>query len=436
MRRKIVLDPTFSLQFDESDLEVYGDFRKRYERISDILDRNPAILDAVHEDLRQWGAEDGRESTFSSEQFLRMLVVKCIEGEPFRSTVVRVCDSPVLRNFTRLFSGPVMNFTVLNTASKKIRAETWGRVNALLRDAAVAAGTISGERLRIDSTVCETDIHYPTDCSLLWDVYRTGSRLMRQSIELDAALSMGNRFHNAKIKQLHTFIATHCSKKNNSTKRKVQRRQAVLIERTARHVSVCRAFVEHARVATSSVLALAAVGELEKMIPLFEHVVSQARRAHGGEVVPASQRIFSIFEPHTELLKRGKAHKPVEFGHMVSIAQTREKFISYYNVEQTSRHDIDIGDEALKEHERIFGAYPEQFTADKNYYGGPDHLREWEKKIGVYPVGKKGNRTPEEAEREHSFLFKLLQKFRAGCEGVDIGAKARVRASPVPQRGI
>ncbi len=381
MRRKIVLDPAFSLQFDGSDLEVYGEFRSRYERISGILDANPTILDAVHEDLRQWGSEDGRESTFSSEQFLRVLVVKCIEGEPFRDTVVRVCDSPVLRNFTRLFSGPVMNFTVLNTASKMIRPETWHRINDVLLEAAIDAGKVTGERLRIDSTVSETDIHYPTDCSLLWDVYRSGSRLIRRSIEADAGLSMGNRFHDAKIKGLYTFIATHIGKKNKSTKRKVSRCEGVLIERTAHQVEVCRAFVANSRASATNCLAAPCIDELERMIPLFEHVVEQARRVHAGEVVPASQRIFSIFEPHTELLMRGKAHKPVEFGHMVSIAQTAEKFISYYNVEETSRHDIDIGDEALKEHKRIFGKLPEEFTADKNYYGGPDHLKEWEKKI-------------------------------------------------------
>ena len=102
---------------------------------------------------------------------------------------------------------------------------------------------------------------------------------------------------------------------------------------------------------------------------------------------------------------------------MVSIGQTEEKFISYYCVEEKSRHDIYLGDEALKDHKKKFGSYPTGFAADKNYYGGPEHTAKWEKRITQYAVGKKGRRDEEETVREHSVVFRLLQKFRAGCEG-------------------
>jgi len=110
---------------------------------------------------------------------------------------------------------------------------------------------------------------------------------------------------------------------------------------------------------------------------------------------------------------------------MVTIGQTAEKFISYYRVDEKSLHDIPLGDDALKNHKRQFGAYPKEFAADKNYYGGPEHLSKWEEKISVYSVGKKGNRTEEETKREHGAMFRLLQKFRAGCEGT-ISALKRV----------
>ncbi len=176
-------------------------------------------------------------------------------------------------------------------------------------------------------------------------------------------------------------------------------------------------FIANGRKANPTLEAGLLVGELAEVWPLVEQVVQQARRRYTGETVPACERVFSIFEPHTELLKRGKAHKPVEFGHMVSIGQTAEKFISFYCVEQQSRHDSIIGDEAKRYHKRTFGAYPQEFTADKNYYGGPEHTEKWEKRIDVYSVGKKGRRNEWETEREHGYLFKLLQKFRAGCEG-------------------
>jgi IS5 family transposase len=163
--------------------------------------------------------------------------------------------------------------------------------------------------------------------------------------------------------------------------------------------------------------AMGLIGHLELMLPLMEQVVSCARRATAGETVPASERIFSIFEPHTELLKRGKAHKPVEFGHMIALGQTGEKFISYYRVEEHSQHDIYLGDDALRNHKEMFGGYPSEYAADKNFYGGPEHSAKWRERIQTYSVGKKGRRNENETRREHGFMFRLLQQFRAGSEG-------------------
>jgi IS5 family transposase len=396
--------------------KVVKDYHAKYERISGILDDNPGILEAVHADLSNPCSPSGRQSTYSSEQFFRMIVVKVIEGVSLREVIVRVSESDFLRHFTRIFDGEIMSFSELDAAIKHIKPETWEKVNELLKRYAKRNNKITGLRLRVDSTVCETNIHYPTDASLLWDSFRVAARLMRQCIGEDASLSMGNRFHEKKVKRLYTFVSTHGGQKGN--RRAVRRSMRELIGKVEWICGIGRQFV--ARVTSrgsSSIVAVGLAQELGEKLPLMEEVAACSRRVFNGETVPASDRIFSIFEPHTELLKRGKSRKPVEFGHMVTIGQTAEKFIGFYNVEEQSRHDIQVGDEALHEHKKTFGAYPEQFTADKNYYGGPEHLKKWEKRIGVYAVGKKGRRNEEETEREHGFLFKLLQKFRAGCEG-------------------
>lgn len=414
MRNKIHIQPC--IPFPSRLPQVVVKFQERYNRIDHLLDENPAILKAIHADLSRPCSETGRQSTFSSEQFLRMIVVKVIEGLPLRDVVIRVSDSDFLRNFTRIFSGKMMGFTELNAAMKAVTPETWEKINAVLLRYARRCKKISGKRLRMDSTVCEANIHYPTDASLLWDSFRVAARLMRQTVFADPALSLGNRFHDRKTKRLYTFIATHAGKKRSSRAFKKSMRE--LIEKVERICEVSRRFIRNAgERGTASIGALGLVYQLREKLPLMEQVVACTRRACNGEKVPASERIFSIFEPHTELLKRGKVRKPVEFGHMVTIAQTAEKFISFYRVEEQSRHDVHMGDEALRDHKKMFGAYPKQFTADKNYYGGPEHLKKWEKRIPAYAVGKKGRRNKAETEREHSLLFRLLQKFRAGCEG-------------------
>lgn len=416
MRIKIISAPEFPLTIPGLHLKIVSDYQNKYNAIDTLLESNKEILDLVHEELSAWGADSGRESTYSSEQFLRLLVVKCIEGLSFRDTIIRVSDSHILRNFVKIFSGKLMNFTVLNTASKLITPQTWEKINLILFNHAKNEELITGDKLRIDSTVCECNIHYPTDASLLWDGYRVIARLMRQCVQLDYRLDIGYRFHDKKIKALYTFIATQGSRKKKATKRSVRKRMRKLLQCVSALHAKGIAFIANA-VSIGKSDAYDLLIDLSEILELVDHVVAQSQRAFDGEKVPASERIFSIFEPHTELLKRGKAHKPNEFGHMVSIGQTEEKFISYYNVEEKSRHDIVVGDEAKEDHKKKFGSYPRYFAADKNYYGGAEHTVNWEEEIEVYSVGKKGKRSDEEREREHGMLFRLLQKFRAGCEG-------------------
>lgn len=414
---KIDLNPTFPPLFDDGELKIVSDYRQRYDSVSAILDKNPAVLDAVHKDLKDRGADGGRDSTYSSEQLLRALLVKWMEGLSFRDTIVRIADSTILRNFTRINSGKVMNFTVLDTAFKHIGASTWSTINTLLEQWAKKEKKITGNALRLDSTVCETNIHYPTDAHLLWDCYRVAARIMQKIGKEDHTLILGHRFHTTKIKRLYTFLATHGTKKKKSTRRKVEKTKQILLERVATIVAIAEKVVDYGNKTASGIMAMARIAELEESLADMRHVVAQSRRAFSGETVPASERIFSIFEPHTELLMRGKEHKPYEFGHLVQIGQTEEKFISFYSVDPLSRQDVAMVDPVLEDHKASFGAYPEKFATDKNYYKSMDHIAKWEKKIDMFSMCKKGNRTPEEAAREHAALFKLAQKFRAGCEG-------------------
>ena len=147
-------------------------------------------------------------------------------------------------------------------------------------------------------------------------------------------------------------------------------------------------------------------------------VVKQAtRRVMYGEVVANSEKIFSLFEPHTELLKRGKAHKPLEFGHMVLLEQVENKFISDYEVFAKRPNESLLVDGILERHEKIFGDYPGSFTADRSFYESMEQVRSLEKVIDNVSIAKKGSRSEEELEREHDPVFKMLQRFRAGIEG-------------------
>lgn len=419
MRKIIDFQPCFFINLHKSS-KLVKEHQNKYNAIDALLDEQPSILKHIHSDLKKLGTNTGRGSSISSEQILRSIIVMYIEQCPYRETVIRISESDFLRNFTRIGIGKVMSFGYLCQAHKLISAATWAKINCILQDTAIKEEVISGEKLRLDSTVSETNIHYPTDPHLLWDCYRVSARLVRQCTEAEPHWNCGNRFHDKKIKKLFVYISTHFSKKNKSTQRKVNKCLSTLIERVGSQGEVVEHYIEHAKAAGPSSLFSAGpvlLENLEKHHLLARQVVIQSSRAHSGEKVPASERIFSVFEEHTELLKRGKARKPNEFGHMVSIGQTAEKFISFYDVQSTSAHDTEIKDIALEAHKKAFKTYPAKFTADKNYHVSAEDSNRWNEKVDVYAVGKKGRRNQEEYVYEHSEEFSAMQKFRAGVEG-------------------
>jgi len=418
MRKIVHVQQCFTFNLTPNK-KIVREYRHKYDRISALLDENPGILQLVHKDLEHLGSDKGKGSDFSSEQMLRAILVMIIEQLPYRETIIRITESDFLRNFSRVGIGKVMSHPFLCAAFKCIQPETWSKINKLLTKAALHSEKISGKMLRLDSTVCESNIHYPTDAYLLWDTYRVISRLIRECSAEEPLWDMKNRFHEKKIKKLYVYVSTHSSKKNKSTKRAVTAAFKKLLKRVGALCEIADRYISRScAMPTYNKKAVELLESLKHFHVLGMRVVDQSHRSKVlKETVPASERIFSIFEEHTELLKRGKAGKPVEFGHMVSIGQTEEKFISYYNVREKSLHDIEIKKKALKGHKKKFSHYPDGFTADKNYYVSMDDVKHWEEKINNYAIAKKGRKNKQEMLRESDEEFTFMQRFRAGVEG-------------------
>ncbi len=171
---------------DEGLPKVVRDYRARYRAISQVLDRNPEVLDLVDRDLRKLsqGGRKGRKGDFTSESILRALIVQEMEGLPFREAVIRMGGDGFLQDFLRTRKKAVMDFTFLDKCSLTIRPETWKRVNELLGRYGVRRGMVNPKVIRTDTTVMESNIHYPTDASLLWDTWRVASRLLKRAREI------------------------------------------------------------------------------------------------------------------------------------------------------------------------------------------------------------------------------------------------------------
>lgn len=416
--RKKILEQEYLDFSNKSNLKVVREYRAKYDGIGVILEANQKILDIAHKDFSKFlsKSEYGRRG-FTSEQILRSVIVMFIEETSYRDTVIMVENSEFLRNFIKLGSKAMMDFTFLCKAYSALSEETWKAINRSLSTYAKKENKITAEKLRLDTTAYETNIHYPTDSSLLWDSYRTLARLMRAASEELRALGLVHRFHTKKIRKLALFISRNADKKDKGVQRKIKSIYKALIER----VKWGEAVGARAAIMLRNAKGFEAAGtaaELKHYLPIVGKIIGQAEsRVIYGKQVLSAEKVYSLFEEHTELIKRGKARKPIEFGHKVLFAETGEKFILHYETMPVQKADKDLIQASLAAHKKLFQGSLEVLAADKGFYESMQQIENLSKGIETVSICKKGRRTTEEDRRESTEEFKDGQRFRAGIEG-------------------
>jgi IS5 family transposase len=429
LRTKVNYQSEFD--FSPSNLKLTNEYYRRYEAVSSVLDENPKILGLAHGDLqdalRSEATEnpDGSRFVYTSDTVLRIIVCHIIEGGSLREIIIRIDDSHFLRRFVRIYNGPMMDFTTFCKLKNCIRPKTWKKINQALTKHAIDRGSIDGDRLRLDTSAVETNIHWPSDSLLLWDAYRVLARLIHQAREIDADLVGDRRLMTRKARRLSVKISRKSTNKLASAEslKPLYEKLIPLVSSICEWAqSVSRALRKRAGKRQRSDAEPAMAEVLAEEMVHYRHlalgVVHQAtRRVLCGEPVPNDEKIFSIFEPHTELLKRGKAGKPIEFGHMVQIGQVDSKFITDYEVFDRKPVEHGLVRPALENHKKFFGHYPETVAADKGYYKDMATIQSLQDKVEMVSIAKKGKRNTEESLREADPEFRFAQRFRAGIEG-------------------
>ena len=392
------------------------------QEISHVLEEQAAMIELVRQDLVRnvRHPTTGRDG-LTAEQTLRAYVLQRVKNWDLRELRERITDGLTLRIFTRFFSAPVPRHKAFHRAFCRLRPETVRAVNELVVRWAVAQGLEDGRQLRGDTTVVETNIHFPTDSHLLWDGVRVLTRLVGRLRALCPGLPIpfANRTRSARRRMQEIQRLTP---KQRQT-RQVPKYRALLTITTA-VLQASRQVVTAALAAPSpDVLTAAQVAALAKAITEYaertDRVVEQARRrVLHGETVPNEDKIFSIFEPHTDLIKRGKAQRPVEFGHKVLLSESGRGLITEYRVLDGNPTDDRHVAPSLHHHLELFGISPALSAHDRGFYS-LDALKACEAAgVAVECIPQRGGRkTPERTAHEKSRAFRRGQRFRAGIEG-------------------
>jgi IS5 family transposase len=424
MRRKAEAFLGFENYTDRGMPKIVRQHYDQYRRLGQVLDRHPEVLEAAAADLAALSApgNKGREGDFTAENLLRALIVMSRQGLTFRETILQIAGNGFLQDFVRLRKKPVMDFSTLDKAFLAIRPETWKSLNDALGIDAAKEKKIDPDVIRVDTTVIESNVHYPTDSSLLWDVWRTAERLLEQAREIAPELVAPHRFHGKKVKKMFIFTTRYAASKDKKRRKEVQRQMRTLLRRTHWIVEIAAEFCEKAQKSLDFVLA-SIERELADYLPAMRTILDTARRAQlEGERVPAADRVFSLFEPHTELIKRGRRGKPVEFGHKFLLCQTAEKFITDYEVLETQTADCNLTETAVERHKELFGKPPKVMSADKGFRPDAATFEDLEEEVETLAI----------PHRLRDFADKMMvmwQAFRAGIEGTISRLKRAFRLS-------
>lgn len=402
------------------------DMEPKLKKIDQALEDDPTILRELYDVIskrHKYSKTLGRHST-AVETVLRMLIIRHYFNWSLRDTEQLVKDSFSLRQFARVYFEKVPNYTVLSRYEHLIADATLKKINKKIVKIAQDRKITKGRKLRVDTTVVETNIHYPTDSSLLANGVGVLARLASQVKQAGIATGeLVRDFRRSTKRRLLTIIkfAKGTSQTAQQTFKKSYRQlititqQAVNNARTLKRTVVNRARrlgVEASRVARH------VKEQWDHFIPLIEQVIYQSeRRIFQGQSVANDDKIFSLFEPHSYLIRKGKGHQPNEFGQLVKIQEADGGIISDYERFNTYVADSDLFIPAVEQHIETFGRPPQLAAADRSFHSAANEQLAYAKGVKRVCLPQKGNKSKERQQLEKSRWFKAGQRFRAGSEG-------------------
>jgi transposase, IS5 family len=374
--------------------------------IDGILSENAGMLELVLQDLA-WGVPpgEGREG-MTADQVLRAALVKQLNLFSYRELSFHLEDSVTYRAFCGFgMAASTPSFQTLQTNIKRISAETWQAINRIVLGVAEEQGIEDGRKVRVDGTVTLANIHPPSDSSLLWDCARVLTRLTLRGHEDFGVERYPDRTRRAKRRMMDVM--------NSKNVRKRTKAYRALLKVTRDTVGNAEA-TQLALVNCNDVMARALAAEIGHYTRLAHCVIDQTeRRVLHGENVPAEQKIFSIFEDHTDIII--KDNRDVHYGHKLTITGGSSGLVLDWVVEDGNPADSNLAIRMLERQAEIYGHVPRQAVFD-GCYASKLNLEQG-KKLGVEDLAFSKKRGLEVLDMAKSArIYQRLRNFRAGIE--------------------
>jgi len=401
--------------------EEVGDLWEPWMRAADRLLEDDELLAQVFEAQgRRWkkSRTRGRRQT-PAEVVLRLMLLKHARNWSYEVLEREVRANLVYREFTRVGTKKVPDAKTLGRLGQVIGPEVVGQLHTRVVQLAVEKRVIHGRRMRVDTTVVETNIHYPTDSSLRGDGARVLTRLSKRIAQAVRGLKTKVRDRMRTVKRKVVAIALAARQKGaagEEKRKKIYRGLLSAVRKVRNQAQRVQEELQEVSAWKRRQVKKAAQ-ELDTMIQRVTQVIKQTHTRVFKGNTKSPDKLVSVFEPHTEIIRKGQASKPTEFGKMLKIQEAENQIVTDYQVFEEKPADTALLVDAVAKHEELLGRAPELVAADAGFYTQANE-KDVEQR-GVPRISIPNRHTQSEARKKHQKQrwFKNGQRWRTGCEG-------------------
>lgn len=390
----------------------------KLRRIDELLD-DDALIDGVLDAMRGRFPKSGRRGRYGTpaEVVLRMLVLKHLKDWSYEQLEWEVKGNLVYRHFCRIDAGKVPDAKTMIRLGQLLDGSALRAIFERIVQLAVERRVTRGRKMRVDTTVVESPIRYPSDSRLCEDITQNVCREIERLRSLGVTAPAGFRNVRRSVTRRVREI-THISRrpiKHEAKRRALQRpyrRLLTVARRTIRQAG--EAVTRARRRGRLSGRARRSVRNLERLVRLGRKVVAQTKERIFKGNTKLLEKIVSVFEPHTKIIRRGKAGKPTEFGQMVKVQESEGGLVTDIGVVEGTDHALLVP--SVERHEEVFGRVPRVVATDRGFFKTANIRRIEEMGVRCAAVPKPGYRSPSWLKRERGRHFRRARAWRAGGE--------------------
>lgn len=400
-------------QLDLFMIMARNQIAKELQQISQVLDAAPKVLDLAYQDLvRSARPTTGREG-MTAEQVLRCTILKQYRQLTYEELAFHLEDSSSFRGFSRLGMGQYPCKSILQENIKALREETWEAINREIIGYAEQEKIESGRKVRIDATAVETDIHRPTDSTLLADGIRIITRWLVEGKKLSPTPGYSYSDHRRVVKKR---VLTILNTRKETVRRNAYKDLLIYADKVRDYAlaAIPKLSSHQARERTDFYAGKVLAEKLARAVGILGKVIDQTdRRIFKGEQVPASEKVVSFFEDHTDIIV--KKRRETEFGHKIFLTGGRSNMILDCLIVRGNPADTEQYGPLLQRQKDLYGRMPRQVSADGGF-ASKDNLafaKEHLVKDAVF-AKKRGLSVLDMAKS--AWVYKALRNFRAGIE--------------------